>query len=781
MTDTGEASHMNEATLEMRLAQFLSATFPDPALAIEHQPTFTIRLGHTDHVIGSKQTWAGGRADILVKSGKRPLAVVELKAPDESVDEDARRQALSYARLVEPMAPLAIVTNGKQTLVLRSFDGTEIGGHTFDEAAVAMRFADAGPLAGANYDDAVRDLLARDDAIFAALLRSASQRTLDRMTGDVKDLSRPLSKNFSVPRSAAADIAESVRSGNRLLLLVGPALSGRTNVLGQFCARDDVVPIFIEAAAAHHGPIRFMANVIGAKLFRATSEDVVRQWLRHRLQQKGVNPVVIVVDGWGAATGERTRRDVSELLQLCEDNGIALVAAIDEAWYDSLSMTGSGQTSAFGRLAAKIELDPLSRPEFAGAVKLIAEDFNLAFDRGSEFNADYRQPRVLRLILASKPDAPPPQIDAERGLMTIFRVPTITGPGLLDGAWAHVASDSIRDDFLRFARAVVADEPAQRSDPHSTLLGYGLGVLSLQRAESALGETRIKRLIDNGLVSYLSMPDGDRFLYPRVPEILAKAAAIIIARDAVAAKSDNEEDAASLYETFITRCDDLPLPDVVGVSALQEIFSRSRQLLGLLVKMLWDDKPQVTMLGEGASVLIQLPGGSVGEAVIPGGPALGNLLPYLILSQLVALPMAMQDDGDVNVGLIIEVGSCPHVLLRADQRLQEVLGIETHDLPGGASIVCPNTGAIEPLVNSIVLFLSNPRLRNRAPEFIEQMANHAAGEPPISALALRLWTAFGVLATSTDEIVGAAARHAQTDILGPLIERLLTDIHPERE
>ena len=158
--------------------------------------------------MGSKQTWAGGRADILVTSAKRPLAVIELKAPDESIDEDAKRQALSYARLVEPMAPLAIVTNGTQTLTFRSFDGAEIKNQTFDGTVVTALFADAALLAAASYDDAVRDLLARDDSAFAALLRSASQRTLQQMTGDVKDLARPLSKNFAVPRSAADEIAD---------------------------------------------------------------------------------------------------------------------------------------------------------------------------------------------------------------------------------------------------------------------------------------------------------------------------------------------------------------------------------------------------------------------------------------------------------------------------------------------------------------------------------------------------------------------------------------------
>ena len=777
MTDTEQTSQVSEATLEARLARFLLAAFSDPALDIDHQATFTIRLGHTDHVVGSKQTWAGGRADILVTSAKRPLAVIELKAPHEGIDEDAKRQALSYARLVEPMAPLAIVTNGTRTLTFRSFDGAEIKNQTFDGTAVTALFSDAALLAAATYDDAVRDLLARDDTAFAAFLRSASQRTLQQMTGDVKDLARPLSNNFAVPRSAADEIADSVRTGNRLTLLVGPALSGRTNVLAQFCARDDIVPIFIDAAAAAHGPIRFMADVIGAKLFRATSEDTVRQWLRHRLQQKGANPLAIVVDGWGAATGERTRQDVAELLQLCENNGIALVAAIDEAWFDSLSMTGSGQASAIGREVTKIELSPLSAPEFAAAAQLIAEKFNLAFDRGSECNADYRQPRILRLILASKADGPLPIIDAKRGLMTIFRAPTVTTPVLLDGAWDRVASASMRDDFLRYARAVIADGSAGGSDPHAILLGYGLGALSLQMAETSLGDARIKRLVEGGLVSYRSTPDGDRFLYPRVPEILSKAAAIIIAREAVAAKSKSQKDMASLYKTFISRCDGLPLPDVVGASALQEIFSKSSALLGRLVKIPWDDKPKLTMLGEGASVLIQRPGGAVEEAVIAGGPALGNLLPYLILSQIAAQPMAAESDGDVNVGITVEVGSCPHILLGADPRLQEALGIETHDFPGDISVVCPGSGVIEPLTNSIIMFLRDRRLRLKAPGLMEQIAKHAADQSNLP-LGFRLWTAFGVLGTSTDEVVGAGARHVRTDILGPLMDQALAEIHP---
>ena len=39
--------------------------------------------------------------------------MVEVKAPDEKLTDDDRDQAISYARLVHPIAPFALVTNGR--------------------------------------------------------------------------------------------------------------------------------------------------------------------------------------------------------------------------------------------------------------------------------------------------------------------------------------------------------------------------------------------------------------------------------------------------------------------------------------------------------------------------------------------------------------------------------------------------------------------------------------------------------------------------------------------
>ncbi|MGM0555347.1 MAG: hypothetical protein ACQEVA_03115 [Myxococcota bacterium] len=85
---------------------------------MQFERTFTVTLGRADYKIGGRgddQTSAGGRLDILVK-GKdgRNLFVVEVKAEDKQLDEKTRKQVISYARLVQPIAPYAITTNGNR-------------------------------------------------------------------------------------------------------------------------------------------------------------------------------------------------------------------------------------------------------------------------------------------------------------------------------------------------------------------------------------------------------------------------------------------------------------------------------------------------------------------------------------------------------------------------------------------------------------------------------------------------------------------------------------------
>src|SRR5260370_7856215 len=65
--------------------------------------------------------------DFLVTRNGRPLAIIETKAPQRTLNEDDARQVISFARLVPGVAPFAIVTNGTDTHIYDTVTSTLIG------------------------------------------------------------------------------------------------------------------------------------------------------------------------------------------------------------------------------------------------------------------------------------------------------------------------------------------------------------------------------------------------------------------------------------------------------------------------------------------------------------------------------------------------------------------------------------------------------------------------------------------------------------------------------
>lgn len=105
--------------------------------------TFELRLGRNILVVDSHnpvQARRGRshsamfrpRTDVLVRSRRdhRNLLIIEVKAPDEPLDDDAREQGISYARLLREggIAPFVILTNGNETHIYDSISGERLTG-----------------------------------------------------------------------------------------------------------------------------------------------------------------------------------------------------------------------------------------------------------------------------------------------------------------------------------------------------------------------------------------------------------------------------------------------------------------------------------------------------------------------------------------------------------------------------------------------------------------------------------------------------------------------------
>ena len=48
----------------------------------------------------------------MLEMDGKPIAIFELKRPGIAISDDDREQGISYARLITPMPPLVIISNG---------------------------------------------------------------------------------------------------------------------------------------------------------------------------------------------------------------------------------------------------------------------------------------------------------------------------------------------------------------------------------------------------------------------------------------------------------------------------------------------------------------------------------------------------------------------------------------------------------------------------------------------------------------------------------------------
>src|SRR5947209_8686260 len=124
-----ESRQLNEAELQSQLVARVRAALPLLPATIKVEHYLSLRPGRRAMIIDGKEVEKGtvqGRYDVLVALDVTPLILAELKAPDVDLTEDDVAQALSYARVHQPMVPLVLVTNGKEVRLLRTYDGKDL-------------------------------------------------------------------------------------------------------------------------------------------------------------------------------------------------------------------------------------------------------------------------------------------------------------------------------------------------------------------------------------------------------------------------------------------------------------------------------------------------------------------------------------------------------------------------------------------------------------------------------------------------------------------------------
>lgn len=121
---------LNEASLQARLDHVLKTVFPTfREVGVEHQKSFSIKFGHHQVDVDLKEPSKHPQRailDILLTIDGKNIMLVELKKENLELDEEDVSQGISYARLLHPMPPLTLISNGRDNWFYNTYSKQRI-------------------------------------------------------------------------------------------------------------------------------------------------------------------------------------------------------------------------------------------------------------------------------------------------------------------------------------------------------------------------------------------------------------------------------------------------------------------------------------------------------------------------------------------------------------------------------------------------------------------------------------------------------------------------------
>jgi len=683
------------------------------------------------------------------------------------------------------------VTNGTDVRIYSSFDRSEIGGASLDEQRIAKIITTSANQARFGREEAIRNLLEGSPAAWAHGLRSRTNHSLADLRGSMDDLTRPLCSDFRFPRQATAVLAGGFAVGERSLALVGPPLSGKTNVISELCDRSEefgLAPLYIDCANAEDLLEEIAASL--AESFGASiSRDTVSQWLRIGAGEvSGTRPrLVLVLD---SLTPEESAPLIKQATNILRNSGlnIALLFALTETGFESVRVTPGRTTfSKLGRDTKIVPLEMLDDDEIDVAATTLLQQTGIAIPPGSRFELAMHEPRTIRLMIAM--NGRPSEIPEGQ----YVKLPSIVSSDVLKKLWATTSEmTELRADLLSLATAYLREIEREGRTAELTLASMGVGSMSLGTVESNLTEAAFDRLLKRGHIKRFSLSD-EIIIVPTVPELLSAALPTVLRPKIIDIARSQSHEAATQHLLRTTR--DVALGDRVAAIILEQLRADETELLSSIVSALMSDEPVEKKMYDGR-FLMQLPNGQQADmryadnsiiftlpdgqqAVIPtddeegAGKFTTNLHPWNILSHLAYVPMWIGTNREprwLGTTIMNRVGRYRGTLKSfGPATFAEQNSVYQHWLPGFGNVPCPSQGIVEPIVYGMQVAIRD--FGEEMSAFVERAL--AEGD---SALLLRLWTAASSLEDIVDSETGARARKMEEQLSHSLRE-VLDAIH----
>lgn len=371
-------------------------------LSLESQ--FAIRVGTQTLQIGSSRPLdrvVHPRLDILVRRGQRNLLVIETKADEKPLTNADAEQAISYARLVHPIAPFALVTNG---LDFRLYD--TVTRESVGEDSVALDRDWRVALPDSSRLEALRLFLGLSPHNLLQFCKAEFAAETEPLRGEPHDLGAVYIKAVHVCREEVLTLIDSFLSSSKpCLAVVGGSGIGKTSTsvdIGEYLL-SRAVPTLLLRGVALEGSL---CDAVDREVEWAFGSEERGLAGLARASREAGQPLVVILDGledWGYASRVQ---ELAWLAGRTDPNSVRFVVNCRESHWNKFLMHLGARTGlhqhVFGSTQEQpysVALGPLTSRQFFRAVDRYRDAFGVFGGIDEEALSEARQnPFLLRLL-----------------------------------------------------------------------------------------------------------------------------------------------------------------------------------------------------------------------------------------------------------------------------------------------------------------------------------------------------------------------------------------------
>ena len=725
---------LNEATLEARISSVLKNTFPTfESLKIKHQESFTIKFGHHNVTFDKKNTSNhSSRAiyDILLTTNdnKSNLILLELKRENKKITSEDIEQGLSYARLIHPMPPITLLSNGKDHFFYNTFTKELIEKETIDFDFIHTRIDNAFSLALQDFQNTIETLLSKNPSILIQIINDISKNRFKHLKGEISDLTKPICDEFLIKRDYVNNINEKRKEKN-LIGLIGSALSGKTNILYDYFIsyqNHNNAVYYIDCKEGNYSILQQISNHLTKELKFSINKEKVREWFISSLNYAEIS-YCFLLDNFDENTSQNIKDEVIELIDIIEGSNNTIIFSIDLINYEAIAKVKfRNYLTIFGDKSFIFTISELNIEEFE---KLRIDFYSICkcyFEPGSHFAAEYRQPRIIRLIASSyinsKDDIPE---------LAAFKIIAVPDYELLK-MFANNKSFNfeVREIYKKLTKAFIDDRQKQTKNWALNLSAH-YGGISLSSIKNVF-KSDIEELFKSSLVTKHEIQKNLVVVYPKIPELISFFGINHIT-ELISKEFRESKSVEKTYNKFEKLCAPFINSDNVGVGVLQKLLkSNQYELFSKLIEHLQSLKPTVDKINDGTKIAmlidektnvnIEFQGEDFEEGFI------SNYFPNLVLSQLAGYPMQLENSAkgkefDFHLSLILNIANNSTSIIRISNfTFKNMPQIEVFEFDNIGAFLSGRNGIIEPIVQSI------QKCFYVIPEQIERLYEYAVEE-----------------------------------------------------